>query len=608
MSKTRTLQKRGFRMEQEILRLINSRWPELEYVEDVGSGSYGTVYHMVRHDLAGTFDSAVKVIVIPDGDAEVRQLNREGYTQEQTFSYFENVAANFAAEISLMETLRGRPNVTAIEDYTIIHPDDKMLWYILIRMELLNRVDYTGMKEADIIRLGIDVSNALIECRKLNVIHRDIKPDNILIDGTGQYKLGDFGIARKLERSGTLSMKFTPNYSAPEIAKAEMKHADIEAAARADIYSLGLVMYWIGNGCRLPHLPDKQILSREDRENAFYKRIQGEPFPPPAKVSPPLQKIIMKACSYHADDRYQSAAEMKNALQGLIKNDPPLPPEPKKRRPVWLWLCLAALCCVAVWKMINPDPEPTPIPGPEITTPALITGVPVILAPDPGEMIDSPASLPGPDTAAPASVTDVSDSPAPASDEMFDSPTPVPGPETAAPASVTDVSDSPAPASGEFILDRETELTAETKCKIRPSVWWSPKYKDTSSKIINNVQIKKDDLKVFKASTIQEYLQSGTRDYGIFLRFTPGGIDDGFEIHQFHLVISDPENNKIAALRSDLEVTCQKNVEIKWDFVNLMEIFRDLMTQKGEIPTGIYTMDIYFNQQWTNNIKFKIIQ
>ena len=74
MTKTRVLQKRGFRMEQEILRLINSRWPELEYVEDVGSGSYGTVYHMVRHDLAGTFDSAVKVIVIPDGDAEVRQL------------------------------------------------------------------------------------------------------------------------------------------------------------------------------------------------------------------------------------------------------------------------------------------------------------------------------------------------------------------------------------------------------------------------------------------------------------------------------------------------------------------------------------------------------
>lgn len=129
-------------------------------------------------------------------------------------------------------------------------------------------------------------------------------------------------------------------------------------------------MYWIGNGCRLPHLPDKQILSREDRENAFYKRIQGEPFPPPAKVSPPLQQIIMKACSYHADDRYQSAAEMKSALQSLIKNDPPRPPEPKKR-PVWLWLCLAAQCCVfaaaAVWKIIPHPPCPSPSPSPSPT-------------------------------------------------------------------------------------------------------------------------------------------------------------------------------------------------------------------------------------------------
>lgn len=597
-------------MEQEILRLINSRWPELEYVEDVGSGSYGTVYHMVRHDLAGTFDSAVKVIVIPDGDAEVRQLNREGYTQEQTFSYFENVAANFAAEISLMEKLRGRPNVTAIEDYTIIHPDDKMLWYILIRMELLNRVDYTGMKEADIIRLGIDVSNALIECRKLNVIHRDVKPDNILIDGTGQYKLGDFGIARKLERSGTLSMKFTPNYSAPEIAKAEMKHADIEAAARADIYSLGLVMYWISNGCRLPHLPDKQILSREDRENAFYKRIQGEPFPPPAKVSPPLQQIIMKACSYHADDRYQSAAEMKSALQGLIKNDPPRPPESKKRRPVWLWLCLAALCCVfaaaVVWKMIassNPGDSSSVSITEEQGTDQRGES-----ASDPGNQTTVQNDDSAEDTEN-QSTGQRDDSTSGTEDQVT-----VQNDDSA--SGTENQSDDQNAAPGEFILDHETELTTENICEKQPRAWWTPKYKDTSSNKIYDAQVKKNGktLKVFQASAIQENLKSGKRDYGISLKITPSGVDQGFEIHQFHLVILDPENNKIATLRCDKEETCQKDKVIKWDFINLMEVFRNLMEQKGKIPAGIYNMHIYFNQQWANadadqkdDLKFKII-
>ena len=577
-------------MEQEILRLINSRWPELEYVEDVGSGSYGTVYHMVRHDLAGTFDSAVKVIVIPDGDAEVRQLNREGYTPEQTYTYFENIASNFAAEISLMETLRGRPNITVIEDYTIIHPDDKMQWYILIRMELLNRVDYPGMKEADIIRLGMDISTALIECRKLNIIHRDIKPDNILIDGTGQYKLGDFGIARKLERSSTVSMKFTPNYSAPEIAKAEMKHADIEAAARADIYSLGLVMYWIGNGCRLPHLPDKQILSREDRENAFYKRIQGEPFPPPAKVSPPLQKIIMIACSYHADDRYQSAAELKNALQELIENKDKTPPPPKekKRRPVWLWLCLAVLCCVFAAAVIRKSGAgccglfPTPAPTLAPTTP-----------------------IPAPTTPIPAPTTPI---PAPT--------TPIPAPTAPTPTPTPSPSPTPTPTYGEFILDPETELTTENICEKQPGAWWTPKYKDTSSNKIYDAKVLKNGktLKVFQASAIQENLKSGKRDYGIFLKITPGNPDQGFEIHQFHLVILDPENNKIATLRSDRETTLQAGKEVGWDFINLMEVFRNLVEQKGKIPTGIYNMHIYFNQQWANadadqkdDLKFKII-
>ena len=337
-------------MEQEIQRLIHSKWPDLEYVEDVGSGSYGNVYHMIRRDLAGTFDSAIKVIIIPDSDAEIAQIRQEGYTPEQTFSYFKNIVSDCAAEIRFMEALRGKANITAIEDYAIIHPDDKMVWYILIRMEYLHKIDYPDMTENDIVHLGIDICTALEECRKMDVVHRDIKPDNILVDKTGQYKLGDFGIAKKLEHNSTFSMKCTPNYSAPEIVKAQMKHADIDAAARADIYSLGLVMYWISNNCRLPHMPEKQIFSREDRENALFKRIQGEPFPPPRNVSPWLQNIIMKACNYDANDRFNDAAEMKKEL---LRGSTGAQEETRKPLMISV-LCAVLACCIfSTWLFLN---------------------------------------------------------------------------------------------------------------------------------------------------------------------------------------------------------------------------------------------------------------
>ena len=313
-------------MDERLQAILKKVWPEWEPEREIGGGAFGTVWQAVRRDLAGESRAAIKVITVPQGDEDIAAIRAEGYSPEQTRDYFRKVAADYASEIQLLESVKGYTNIVAIDDYKIIHDEEEERWYILIRMELLQKVDYQSMQEAEIVQLGIEICTALSVCREKNIVHRDIKPDNILMNDTRHYKLGDFGVARSLgESTNGMSVKGTPNYMAPEAYKALLRKTDIDAAAKADIYSLGMVMYWIGNGTRLPFMPDKQIPTMKDREEAFSRRIGGEELPPPAKVSGRLQEIILKACAYEPVDRYGSAAEMRAELETLLQMNAPIP-------------------------------------------------------------------------------------------------------------------------------------------------------------------------------------------------------------------------------------------------------------------------------------------
>ena len=339
---------------QDVLRGI---WPEWEIVREIGSGAFGAVYHAVRHDLAGTTQAAIKAITIPESDEEIEEARAAGFSPGQTSEYFRSIVQDYVSEIKLMDAVKGYTNIVAIDDYRIVQSEDGVRWYIFIRMELLNRADFRSMDEKETIRLGIDLCTALDVCRKKNIVHRDIKPENILVNDIGHYKLGDFGVARNLGKvTRRLSVKGTPNYMAPEAYKALLRETDIDSAARADIYSLGMVLYWISNGCRLPFMPEKQIPSPTDRETAFSRRINGEPLPPPVHASPELQAVILKACAYDAGERYGSAAEMREALQSLCGENTcgeKTPPASRKKKKRWITAaCL--LACLALLSLLFP--------------------------------------------------------------------------------------------------------------------------------------------------------------------------------------------------------------------------------------------------------------
>ena len=294
---------------------ISSIWPEWQIEEKpIGKGSYGVVYKAVRRDNNVESHAAIKIISIPSDSSEVDSLRTEGLDMAGTRTYFKGIVDDFVSEIQLMESLKGVQNIVSVEDYKVVEKADTIGWDIYIRMELLTPFNTyicdKTLTEREIIKFGTDICTALEICNRRNIIHRDIKPENIFINDFGYFKLGDFGIARKLENvTGGLSQKGTFNYMAPEVAVSN------EYDARVDIYSLGVVLYRLLNNNKLPFLDtDKQLLSPVERKLAVERRIRGEALPVPCNASPAMANLILRACAHNPDARFASATEMKQAL------------------------------------------------------------------------------------------------------------------------------------------------------------------------------------------------------------------------------------------------------------------------------------------------------
>lgn len=294
-----------------------SPWAEWKIVEKIGEGSFGKVYKAQRSERGKFFYSAIKVINIPGSQSELNSVRSEAGDDQSVREYFWNLVEECIQEISTMEYFRGNSHIVSVEDFKVMEYLDDIGWEISIRMEYLTSfMDYCAenqLTEKDVIKLGLDLSKALGYCRKLNIIHRDIKPENIFVSRFGDFKLGDFGIARELERTmSSFSKKGTYSYMAPEMYKGE------KYDSRVDIYSLGIVLYKLMNRNRLPFLNlEKQFITYRDKENALARRMSGEPLKKPADAGEMLSEIILKACAYRPEDRYQTPEEFYNDLDDL---------------------------------------------------------------------------------------------------------------------------------------------------------------------------------------------------------------------------------------------------------------------------------------------------
>ena len=300
---------------------LREHWPEWEIDAELGSGSFGTVYRIKRAMFGDKLQyAALKVIHIPKNQVEVRQLQSEGMDDASVSAYFQSFVQNLSDEIDLLSRLKGTSNIVSYEDHKIIAEEGKIGWTILIRMELLvplnDHLRQNPMNQREVLQLGIDICKALELCGKNRIIHRDIKPDNIFLSPNGDFKLGDFGVARELEKTTIgLSRKGTFNYMAPEVFHGKPYNATV------DIYSLGIVLYRLLNNNRTPFLPSApQPISYNDREQAQQLLLSGTSIPPLQNVPAELNSIVLKMCAHHPDDRYQNAAELQAALEGIGKS------------------------------------------------------------------------------------------------------------------------------------------------------------------------------------------------------------------------------------------------------------------------------------------------
>ena len=279
----------------------------------IGKGTFGKVYRIRCEEFDEMYYCALKYIHIPQDKQEVEQLRTDGMNDASISDFFTELAKSISDEMRLMRELKGNTNIVGYEDSDVIRSEDGIGYDIFIRMELLTSLSDLSAKNElnreEIVKIGVDICRALELCEKKKIIHRDIKPDNIFVNDNGDYKLGDFGVARQLERTATfMSKKGTYNYMAPEVYRGE------RYGAQADIYSLGLVLYRLLNDKCLPFLPPAQNRKYDDAEKALARRMSGEKLPLPANAQDELGAVIVKACEYLPENRYSTAKEMKQAL------------------------------------------------------------------------------------------------------------------------------------------------------------------------------------------------------------------------------------------------------------------------------------------------------
>ena len=289
-------------------------WNEWYVEELIGKGSYGEVYKIYR-DVGGKREyAAAKYISIPKADD---RKNYRRYSQKELTTIFEDRADKFSIEISSMLKLKDSKNVVHYEQHIKEKKKDEIGWDIIIRMELLTSLedylDENVFYKKDVVKLGIDICAAIDSCQKNNIIHRDIKIENIFLDAFNNYKLGDFGVSREGKGTATGTITGTADYMAPEISK------DHKYNSTVDIYALGIAMYQLLNNRRNPFIDADNVPTSDDEANAQLKRLNGEAFPNPKFDSGELARIVKKACAYDRHERYETPQEMADELKKVLQ-------------------------------------------------------------------------------------------------------------------------------------------------------------------------------------------------------------------------------------------------------------------------------------------------
>lgn len=264
-----------------------------ELIEKIGEGGMAIVYKARDNKLNRLV--AVKIL-------KVEFANNKDISDK--FKKEATAVANFS-DANIVNVLDvGHEEEGNIDYFVMEYVDGKTLKDLIVENGKLN---YTVA-----ISIGIQIAKALECAHRNNIIHRDVKPQNILVTENGLVKVTDFGIA-KSSTSATITNTTTIMGSAHYLSPEQAKGAFIDL--RSDIYSLGIVLYEMVTGL----LP----FDGESPVTIALKHIQSEPIEPKkynASIPDSLNNLIMKSISKECVNRYQNCRELINDLQKIKEN------------------------------------------------------------------------------------------------------------------------------------------------------------------------------------------------------------------------------------------------------------------------------------------------
>jgi serine/threonine protein kinase len=279
--------------------------------EEIGQGKFGKVF---RAEKDG-YSSAIKQMLIPnDQEYQYSYMEYNG-DEEKILKYYKPEADRLKKEVEVMQQLSGIEGIVIYNDHLIRQCENRAGWEILIRMEYLipihKYIGKNGLKIKQLLIMGQHLSNALEACYKENILHRDIKESNILVNSRGTFKLVDFGVSKSFDKVSVAStIAGTYGYMAPEIVRGE------KYDHRADIYSLGIFLYKLLNGNLFPFMKHGDTI--REAEKSRFLLFRGEPIPEPINGNEEISRVILKAVSYDKEDRYVSFSEMGEEFKKLL--------------------------------------------------------------------------------------------------------------------------------------------------------------------------------------------------------------------------------------------------------------------------------------------------